>query len=217
MVGKTSSDELQQPFVWTRGEGMRNLGPLEPGLPAAAFDINDEGLACGQSLGGECGLVAVVWDEDGPHDLQELLPPDSGWKLTSVCAINDFGQMIGSGLLDGESRDFVLTPAVLRVDGPVPGVAGQPNTVSVSGAEPGAALSFRIRHRPGAEPLRGCDGGAPVLLRRPRTIATAVADANGEATLVRSVPPAAAGRTFHVQVVSESTCSVSNVIAHTFR
>ena len=45
-------------------------------------------------------------------DLNTLLPADSGWVLLSANAINDAGQIVGEGTLDGEPRAFLLTPPV---------------------------------------------------------------------------------------------------------
>lgn len=43
-------------------------------------------------------------------DLNSLLADTTGWELTSAIEINNLGQIIGSGLLNGEQRGFVLTP-----------------------------------------------------------------------------------------------------------
>ncbi len=42
------------------------------------------------------------------------------------------------------------------------------------------------------------------------------ADASGVATLLVSVPAAAAGRTVHMQALDKTTCTLSNVLTHTF-
>ena len=43
-------------------------------------------------------------------DLQTTIPADSGWVLRDAYDINDRGQIIGSGVFNGESRSFLLTP-----------------------------------------------------------------------------------------------------------
>ena len=40
----------------------------------------------------------------------DLIPADSGWILTAAWDINDAGQIVGVGTLNGEQRGFVLTP-----------------------------------------------------------------------------------------------------------
>lgn len=43
-------------------------------------------------------------------NLNALIPADSGWALTAATAINDAGQIVGTGILDGQTRAFLLTP-----------------------------------------------------------------------------------------------------------
>ena len=46
------------------------------------------------------------------RDLNNLIPADSGWILGIARAINDLGQIVGVGYLEGEegNRAFLLTP-----------------------------------------------------------------------------------------------------------
>ena len=39
-----------------------------------------------------------------------MIPPESGWQLQEATDINDAGQIVGHGLIDGETHGFVLTP-----------------------------------------------------------------------------------------------------------
>jgi probable HAF family extracellular repeat protein len=45
-------------------------------------------------------------------DLNSLLPANSGWELTTANAINEQGQIVGSGKKDGQTKAFLLTPVV---------------------------------------------------------------------------------------------------------
>ena len=47
---------------------------------------------------------------DGMIDLNTLLPPNSGWVLTSARAINDVGIVVGAGTCNGQSAQFILYP-----------------------------------------------------------------------------------------------------------
>jgi hypothetical protein len=42
--------------------------------------------------------------------LNDLIPPSSGWVLEYAYDVNDFGQIVGAGSLDGQPRGFLLTP-----------------------------------------------------------------------------------------------------------
>jgi hypothetical protein len=43
-------------------------------------------------------------------DLSTLIPPDSGWQLTSACCINNRGEIVGHGLYQGMEQSFLLVP-----------------------------------------------------------------------------------------------------------
>jgi hypothetical protein len=44
------------------------------------------------------------------QDLNTLIRSGSGWVLNSVSGINVWGQIVGSGTFNGETRGFLLTP-----------------------------------------------------------------------------------------------------------
>jgi hypothetical protein len=54
---------------------------------------------------------AFLWTEaQGFRDLNSFVPGDSGWALQSAAAINDQGEIVGSGELRGDDRGFLLIP-----------------------------------------------------------------------------------------------------------
>jgi hypothetical protein len=42
-------------------------------------------------------------------DLQSILPPGSGWTLTTANALNDTGQIVGQGQVAGHVHAYLLT------------------------------------------------------------------------------------------------------------
>ncbi len=56
-----------------------------------------------------------IYFNETMKDLNTLIPADSGWDITKVSDINDKGQIIGTGLLNGEQHAFVLSPLVQTV------------------------------------------------------------------------------------------------------
>jgi hypothetical protein len=44
------------------------------------------------------------------QDLNTLIRPNSGWVLTAATDINVWGQIVGSGMLNGQAHGFLLTP-----------------------------------------------------------------------------------------------------------
>ena len=43
-------------------------------------------------------------------DLNSMISTDSGWLLKTADDINDMGQIVGTGRLNGSNRMFLLTP-----------------------------------------------------------------------------------------------------------
>lgn len=114
VVGLSTTDALGtsiHAFHWTSGAGMTQLGELAP-FDTRAFDINNNGDAVGWSWIDVSGNVrAVLWEDGGPVvDLNARIPGGSGWLLNDARSINDAGQIVGNGRLDGVPRAFLLTP-----------------------------------------------------------------------------------------------------------
>lgn len=53
---------------------------------------------------------AFVWRAGRMADLNDLIPPDSGWTLAEAQGINDRGQIVGMGTHNRQQRAFLLTP-----------------------------------------------------------------------------------------------------------
>jgi hypothetical protein len=54
---------------------------------------------------------AFLWaGTEGFRDLNSFVPGGSGWELQSAAAINNQGEIVGSGELRGEDRGFLLIP-----------------------------------------------------------------------------------------------------------
>lgn len=53
---------------------------------------------------------AFIYRNNDMVDLNDLIPPGSGWVLAGASGINRYGQICGSGKKDGVDAAFVLTP-----------------------------------------------------------------------------------------------------------
>lgn len=98
-----------------------DLGTLEGGLRSGAYDINDHDEVVGYSETSN-GNHAFVWDDvEGMRDLNSLIDT-TGWVLVSATAINNAGDIVGTGLLNGQPHGFLLTnglPAEIPNEPPV--------------------------------------------------------------------------------------------------
>jgi probable HAF family extracellular repeat protein len=95
--------------LWSKTKGsMLDLGVL-PGdtYPFSfALGMNNVGQVVGWSK-----YRAFVWSPStGMLDLNNLIPANSGWFLQAANAINDKGQIVGEGTLNGQIEAFLLTP-----------------------------------------------------------------------------------------------------------
>lgn len=127
IVGTTGSNsstgEYATAFLYD-GSTVISLGTLpsngpgsEPGLTSSAYDINDLNQVVGTSwlvtantsLSDPSKYHAFLWENEQMSDLNELAQLPAGWILTSATAINEYGDIVGVGLLNGETRGFLLT------------------------------------------------------------------------------------------------------------
>jgi probable HAF family extracellular repeat protein len=92
------------------GTTMRDLGTLG-GTRSSASAINNLGHVVGNSyLAGDVVWRPFLYRDGSMKDLTRLIRPDSGWDLQWVYAINDAGQIVGSGTYQGQTRAFLLQP-----------------------------------------------------------------------------------------------------------
>ena len=95
---------------------MHDLGTLG-GMNSIAGSINDDGTIVGQAdtpRTAATGLPDAFVDYGmGLVDLNSLISSkaQSHWDLVQALGINQTGQIVGIGLLDGSAHAFLLTPS----------------------------------------------------------------------------------------------------------
>ena len=105
-----------QACFWQGGR-VRGLGVLPGGRNSEALGINNGGRIVGWSeinhpLHSPAGdRHAFLWRGNILYDLNALIPAASGWVVEEARAINNKGQIVGSGRLNGQPHAFLLTPA----------------------------------------------------------------------------------------------------------
>jgi hypothetical protein len=112
----------EAPYDWTASTGLTPLATFKGEGDNAAIGISNSGVIVGYSYFGGVGSDnydhAAMWTGGQLVDLNSLIDPSSGWLLTTATAINEGGEIVGSGYLNGEPSGFLLTPVV-----PEPGTA----------------------------------------------------------------------------------------------
>jgi CSLREA domain-containing protein len=101
IVGESRSTDGRYAFRWINGN-MESLGSLGESRSWAS-DINDLGEIVGTSASPIFSTFgnnrAFIWREGVIQDLNDLTDPDTEWLLIYALAINNKGQIIGSGNL----------------------------------------------------------------------------------------------------------------------
>ncbi len=89
---------------------MVNLGTFG-GFNSAALAMNSYGQIVGWAENMSLTDHAFLWQNNVMYDLNEFIASNSGWVLQSATAINDAGQIVGTGQdgTDQNTRAFLLT------------------------------------------------------------------------------------------------------------
>jgi uncharacterized membrane protein len=141
IVGTTGSDTRTVPAIYAQAyildyntSGLTTLPLLDGGLRSSAYDINEYNLVAGSSetLDGST-LVnhAVLWDATSSVVTDLNTWAGNGWVLASATAINDNGDIVGTGYLNGVPHGFLLTNDAVSAQ--LPAQNQQP--VAVAGAD----------------------------------------------------------------------------------
>jgi probable HAF family extracellular repeat protein len=222
VVGSSEIQGVEHAFLWTRAGGMTELPGL--GIPSAvpdtaALDVNGAGWIVGYSANAN-GRTDVLWAPDGTvHELQLLVPAiGSGrpWsQLFTAVRINGSGQIAGTAVRGGVVRAVLLTPAVLGLSAPVPGMAGTSNRLTLDGARPDRRVilvgDFDDPLDAAYTVVPGCRS-IGLSLARPRLVAVALPDATGAAAFTWDAPATLSGVTIQLQALQFGACAVSEVV-----
>lgn len=101
-------------LVWVAalysGGNVTELGAFNTCDASEAHGINNHTAVVGMTF---CSAFAhaFLWQNGALQDLNAMIPAGSGWELVDAEAINDAGQIVGWGLLNGQfPQAFILTP-----------------------------------------------------------------------------------------------------------
>jgi uncharacterized membrane protein len=108
--GHVVIQEFEKGAYLYKGEGKMIRLVTSDGNPADVRGLNNADVVVGGFGPFADASKAFLWDEKQQfHDLNDLIPASSGWKLESAYGINDLGQIIGVGDFKGkEDVGFLL-------------------------------------------------------------------------------------------------------------
>ncbi|NOG54835.1 MAG: hypothetical protein HND57_11000 [Planctomycetes bacterium] len=211
-------------FLWQDGE-MFDIHD-HPWLASYANGISNNGEVVGVLIESDYDpdVTAFLWrDGDGMLELRNMLPPKSAWtNLRQALDINDFGQIVGYGYRSDRNsynHGFLMTPVypTFTLDQPTPGTAGVVNTITARNLTPGSRVYFIYGMVGGGSIIPRCEiVEAALQIDDPVIAGTAIANANGVATLVGKVPSKWAGQDVLIQGLVSSECDISNLVVVKF-
>lgn len=129
---------ISRAFIYSEG-AMSDLGGFDNSTCALAINNNEKIVGEYRNVNNE--RRAAYWKEGVGYDLNELIiNNDNGWTLTTALDINDLGQVVGYGFLNGETRGYMLTPTD---SAPVP----EPSTIFLMGIGLLGLVAIKSRKR----------------------------------------------------------------------
>lgn len=102
-----NASNYSRAFLYSDGV-KQDLGTLG-GEISGANDINNSGQMVGYATILSGARRAFIYDGTAMRNLNDLIPPGSGWVLTEAFGINDSGQIVGQGTFNSQTRAFLLT------------------------------------------------------------------------------------------------------------
>jgi len=115
IVGYVDTPNGDQAFIYNDGNtiGLGTLG----GTNSIAFGINNILQVVGSSLtANNITTHAFLWQNGIINDLNQFQPNDSGWNLIDAHGINDFGNIVGWGLINNQERAFLFSNSGFATD-----------------------------------------------------------------------------------------------------
>jgi probable HAF family extracellular repeat protein len=104
-----TSNKRYQAFFWTQNHGMQ---PLPTDTDSIALSVNASNEVVGAIVEPQYGdRYAFLWTPtQHQQNLGLLIPPGSGWELSTADGINQSGQIAATGTINGETHAALLTP-----------------------------------------------------------------------------------------------------------
>jgi len=127
----TGATYVLSPQSSQSGAGFASAPLMSGNSATVTLGFNSSGFAVGYTNLHASDSHAVSFTNRGTTDLNSEIRQDSGWTLSTATAVNDFGQIAGTGVYQGHTQAYLLTP--LRL-GTTNGNRSASNTSGTAGA-----------------------------------------------------------------------------------
>ncbi len=200
------------PVYWEGGQ-VHLLARLNSRHGGTAQGLNESGDLVGYNTVSPGEHMGVIWRNNLMSVLDDLVVGADGWTVNNAQAINESGQIAGSGYNDqlGVSRALRLDPvdSGLTLWGIAPGAPGRRNVLRVNHATPsGRVYLIWGTERGDPRPLVQCPG-AVIDIADPHLATSVIARSDGRAYVAVDIPAGARGRRLILQVIDRESCEVS--------
>ena len=144
VAGYAMSGNSPRAFFYAANSQLQALGFLPSGAFSVAYAVNTFSQVVGRAGNARSESRAFLFSAAKMHDLNDLIPEDTGWTLTEARAVNRHGFITGTGKLRGQDRAFLSVPAWV-IGRPVArpqGTIAQMPLIEVLSGDGGADNSF---------------------------------------------------------------------------
>lgn len=105
----TNAAGYSEAFLYQAGV-LTGLGTLG-GAASYGYGMNQSGSTVGYSwISGDTATAAFLYKDGTMRDLNDLIGLGSGWDLQAAYGINDLGQIVGTGIFNGQQMAVLLNP-----------------------------------------------------------------------------------------------------------
>ncbi len=214
-------DFTQHVALWQDGV-YTDLGVSDPRrfFISDAHDVNNDQHIVGSSPNDfEQRTYGWIWIDGIYYDLNDLVRPRANIDFARGVKINNTGEILAQTFdptMGGRTvRPVLMRPSTLTLSNPIPGIAGEVNTLLIEGARPKSTVYLAYGRGQGLTNVPTC-GGLTVDILQASLLTSIKTDGSGKAALQRFVPDGLAGRVILFQIVEPSTCTASPLVEHRF-
>lgn len=97
-------------YSWTEADGIVSLPQPSSVTSATAAAVNDNGIIVGYGNDDAFNSYPLLWVGNTVFNLNDVTDLQDGWILQFAYDINSSGQIVCTGLVDGVTATFLLTP-----------------------------------------------------------------------------------------------------------